>query len=176
MLKSHAGLKEGTVLADVGCGTGLLLEAFSEAVGGSGCVLAVELSTKFLDFVSRRAVKSNLGNVVTVLSTDKDVGLPEGVVDVAVCVDVYHHFTYPRTYCSTIHRSLAADGLLVVVDFYRDPSKMKQKGHQGNWALEHVRAGRAEFIQEITEAGFKLVAEPDIEGLTENYVLVFAKQ
>ena len=53
---------------------------------------------------------------------------------------------------------------------------MRGRGLQGNWALEHIRADKDTFAAEITAAGFELVREPDLPGLTENYVLVFQKQ
>lgn len=41
------------------------------------------------------------------------------------------------------------------------------------WVTEHLRASQEEFRKEIESAGFHLVAEPVIEGLTENYCMIF---
>jgi hypothetical protein len=74
-----------------------------------------------------------------------------------------------------LHKSLRKDeggtGYLVVIDFHRDDDKIwsKPKG----WVMGHVRASQTEFRAEIESAGFKLVAEPSVPGLTENYVMVF---
>ncbi len=58
-----------------------------------------------------------------------------------------------------------------MIDFHRDDSKIytRPKG----WILEHVRASKEEFTSEIESCGFQLIAEPEVSGLTENYVLVF---
>jgi predicted methyltransferase len=71
----------------------------------------------------------------------------------------------------SIHKALKKGGKLVVIDFHRDDSKIwsKPKG----WVTEHVRASQSEFRKEIESAGFRLVAEPTIAGLTENYCMVF---
>ena len=42
--------------------------------------------------------------------------------------------------------------------------------------LDHVRAGREVFLAELEEAGFQLVAAPEIPGMVENYVLVLEKK
>ena len=42
---------------------------------------------------------------------------------------------------------LRPDGKVVVVDFHRDPTKMKGKangGHDAQWALDHIRGTQAE--------------------------------
>ena len=41
------------------------------------------------------------------------------------------------------------------------------------WVTEHVRGSKEDFCKEIESSGFRLIAEPVIEGLTENYCLVF---
>lgn len=78
----------------------------------------------------------------------------------------------------SLHKALRKDdkegkgpGYLVVIDFHRDDAKIwsKPKG----WVMDHVRASQAEFRAEIESAGFRLVAEPVVQGLSENYVMVF---
>ena len=61
----------------------------------------------------------------------------------------------------------------MLVDFYRDPARMVT--HEGKWALEHIRADKAVFIEEVVAAGFRVVDEPDVSELTENYVVCFER-
>jgi hypothetical protein len=56
-----------------------------------------------------------------------------------------------------------------VIDFHRDDAKMSSKG----WVMDHVRGTQDEFRKEIETAGFRFLAEPTIEGMTENYCMVF---
>ena len=45
----------------------------------------------------------------------------------------------------------------------------------GQWALDHIRGTRSEFLNEIEQSGFELIEEPDL-GLEENYCMVFIKK
>jgi hypothetical protein len=60
MLVAECGVSEGSVIADVGAGTGLFLSRFSAAVGANGRVWAVELSQVFADFLKKRAGNERL--------------------------------------------------------------------------------------------------------------------
>lgn len=62
-------------------------------------------------------------------------------------------------------------GYLVVIDFHRDDAKIWSK--PAGWVTDHVRASQDVFRAEIEAAGFRLVAQPEVSGLTENYVMVF---
>lgn len=174
VFRAH-GLTAGATALDCGAGTGLLLPALTEAVGGSGRVLAVDLSATFVSHLRRR-----FGHLAPTLqvsrSSAKALSLPatcEGTVDIAIVVDVYHHFEYPMTMMASIRSALKPTGRVVVLDFHRDPSKMTH--HAPSWALEHIRADQHTFRSEIEAAGFTLLAEPALPELTENYIMCFGK-
>ena len=44
------------------------------------------------------------------------------------------------------------------------------------WLLEHMRAGKSVFRKEIEDAGFEFIGETEVEGLEENYFIVFRKK
>eukprot|EP00729_Bicosta_minor_P011837 gene11837-13801_t len=178
VLKEHCDLTEGSTIADVGSGTGLFINRFSKAVGDTGRVWAVELSDVFADYLRRRARRENLHNVVVAQSDDKAVNLDMDSIDVAICIDVYHHLLFPKTFSKSVYRALRPGGKYVVIDFHRDPEIFKNgdPGHQGSWVLDHVRAGREVFLAELESVGFELVEEPEIPGMIENYVLVLQKK
>jgi hypothetical protein len=64
---------------------------------------------------------------------------------------------------------LKQGGEMVLVEFKRVPEESP------DWILNHVRAGREVFVQEILEAGFEYVQELDAPFLPRNYVLRFRK-
>jgi hypothetical protein len=70
-----------------------------------------------------------------------------------------------------LRKEAGSTGYLVVIDFHRDDAKIWSK--PAGWVMSHVRAPQSVFRAEIEAAGFKLVAEPEVSGLTENYVMVF---
>ncbi|KAF4691941.1 hypothetical protein FOZ60_014428 [Perkinsus olseni] len=108
--------------------------------------------------------------------TEEDLCLPaetDGSVDLAVLCDVYHHLTYPKTIIQQLRKALKDTGRLVLVDFWRDPNKSTREDK--TWVIEHLRADKDVFVEEIRSEGFDVVAEPEIEGLIENYVVIFKK-
>lgn len=161
--------RPGSVVADIGAGSGFLTLLLAEAVGPQGKVLAVDINRTMLDQVTKRAEAEKLGNVDTLLSPEDSTPLEPESVDLVFMCDAYHHFEYPRSTMASIHAALRPGGELVLVDFERIPGETKPR------MLEHVRAGKAVFRQEILDAGFELVREHDVPQLEENYVLRFRK-
>lgn len=158
-------VKKGDRIADVGAGTGLYTQLFAEATGGEGWVYAVDISTRFMEHIRAK----ELANVTSVLCPEDSVSLPPASVDLVFICDTYHHFEYPKSTLASIHRALKPGGALVVIDFERIPGKSRE------WLLDHVRAGKEVFRQEILDAGFSLEEEVKIPQFEENYFLRFTK-
>ena len=163
------GLQPGNAIGDIGAGTGLFVGPFARAVGSAGTVYAVDISPRFVTHLRERARREGLDRVRVIQSSETSAALPEASLDLAFLCDVYHHFTYPQTMLADLHRALRPGGVLVVIDFERIP------GTSRDWIVEHVRAGKAEFIREIESAGFRLEKELRVPGLVENYVLRFRR-
>jgi len=163
------GIEPGDFIADVGAGTGLYTQVFAEATGAEGWVYAVDINPRFLEHIQRQAAAHEHANVTTVLCPEKSIALPHNSVDVVFICDTYHHFEYPAASLASILTALRPGGKLVVIDFERIP------GVTSDWIMNHVRAGKEVFSQEIVDAGFTLETEKDLEGLEENYFLIFRK-
>lgn len=186
-MRTHGGLRSGATCLDVGAGTGLMLKPLSAAVSGSGKdansgadgshgrVIALDVSAKFCSFLNRRVLREKLSNVRVVHCTPKSTTLPVGTSASFACLlDVYHHIEYPSTFMRSVRDALCDHGRVFVCDFHRDPDRVKSM--PPSWALEHIRADQATFRAEIEEAGFRLVASPELPGLQENYIMVFEKK
>jgi ubiquinone/menaquinone biosynthesis C-methylase UbiE len=163
------GVKPGMTVADIGAGTGLFTFLFAQAAGEGGKVQAVEIAGKFLEHIRAGAARRKLGNVKTVLCTDRSVGLPEASVDLAFLCDVYHHFEFPKDSMTSLHKALKPGGEVVLIDFKRI------EGVSGDWVLGHVRAGQEVFEKEIVECGFEKIGEVT-DLLKENYFVRFRKK
>jgi ubiquinone/menaquinone biosynthesis C-methylase UbiE len=170
LLGAVVGPRPGSVVADVGAGSGFMTHLFARLVGAEGLVYAVDINPTLLDSIDAGAAERGLTNVRTVLCTEKSVGLPPQSVDLVFICDTYHHFEYPRNTMSSIQRALRPGGQLLVVDFDRIP------GVTADWLLEHVRAGKEVFRAEIEAAGFEFTGEHDLESLEDNYILRFSKR
>lgn len=163
-------LAPGAGVADIGAGTGFFTALFDAAVGDAGDVYAVEISPGFLAHLRERVAREGLGSVQVVEGSDRSVELPPASIDVAFVCDVYHHFEHPEATLASIRRALRPGGTLVLIDFERIP------GVTSEYLLQHVRAGREVFSDEIVRAGFRLRDEIAIDGLEDNYILRFTRE
>ena len=169
LLAAVTGPAPGSAVADIGAGSGFMVEQFSRLVGPQGTVYAVDINPVMMDRVADLAAQRRLANVTTVVCGPKSVNLPAASVDLVFICDTYHHFEYPRNTLHSIHEALRPGGQMVIVDFRRIP------GVSRPFILDHVRAGRETFIREITGAGFELTNVHEVPVLEENYVLRFRR-
>ncbi len=163
------GIRKGDRVADVGCGTGPFEAIFSRAVGPLGWVHALDIAPKFVSHVTKRVEKEGLRNVDVRLSEQNDIGLPAASVDLAFVCDVYHHFEDPPVILASIRRALKPHGRLAIVEFDRI------EGKSTPFILKHVRAGKEVFRSEIEAAGFRFLREVAVDGLKDNYLLLFSR-
>ena len=162
-------LKPGMKMADIGAGTGLFTLPFSQAVGDTGKVYAVEIAKNFLEHIKARALKANVANVEAILCNERSVELPETSVDLAFICDVYHHFEFPKASLATLQKAIKPGGHLVLIDFKRIP------GVSSDFIMGHVRAGQEVFEAEVTAAGFEKISEVS-DLLKENYFVKFVRK
>ena len=156
-------------IADIGAGTGLYTRLFSERVGSNGWVYAVDIAPRFIEHINAHSNNVGLNNITGVLCRQDSCSLPPESVEFAFVCDTYHHFEFPAATTRSIYRALKPGGQLVVIDFERIPGKSRA------WLLNHVRAGKDVFRQEIEDVGFIFVEEVLIAGFEENYFLRFRK-
>jgi ubiquinone/menaquinone biosynthesis C-methylase UbiE len=162
-------LKDGSTIADVGAGTGLFLTPFSQAVGASGKVYALDISPRLIEHMQDRAKNESLDNVEVIHSKEDSTTLPADSVDVVFICDTYHHFEYHADMLLSIRNTLRRGGELILIDFERIPDKSRE------WILGHVRAGKQQFRKEIQQSGFQFIEEVTIPGFEENYFLRFQR-
>lgn len=156
------GLRPGMAVADVGAGTGLFTLDFAAAVGPEGRVYAVDLIPAFLAHIRERAEAAGLRQVTLVQASERSAELPPASVDLIFMSDAYHHLEYPQHVLATLRAALRPGGSLWVIDFQREASS--DRGMR-----RHVRAGKAQVLAELEQAGFELIEELPL--LRENYVL-----
>ena len=88
--------------------------------------------------------------------TETDPGLPEGQLDMALALDVYHHFDYPEKMLAAIHKALKDGGKLIVVEYYKRESAMPN-----GRALTHIRLDMPDVIKEVEANHFHLLEEKE---------------
>jgi ubiquinone/menaquinone biosynthesis C-methylase UbiE len=163
------GVKPGMAVADVGAGTGLFTRLFADMVGPEGKVYAVDISKPFLEHVAREARKRGHAHVQTIHGTQESTNLPPGSVDLVFLCDVYHHLEQHERILASIHRALRPGGRLVVIEFDR------REGVSSDFIMKHVRAGKAQFLAEITAAGFEPLPTQGAPRFKENFFAQFRR-
>lgn len=110
----NAGIKEGDVVLDFGCGPGHYALAAARMVGQSGRVYALDIHPLAVQSVKRKARKENLTNIKTILS-GRDTGLADQSIDIALVYDTIHMVNDKQALTKELHRVLKPNGLLSVL-------------------------------------------------------------
>lgn len=156
-------IKPGMTVADIGTGTGYMLPHLSRAVGDRGHVIGEDIAPDFLDRARARAGTDHLTNAQLILGTTTDPKLPPDSIDIALVLDVYHHFDYPDKMLANIGRALKPGGHLVIVDFYKKDRP------------DHIRLERDDVAKEVQANGYHLLSTVDRTG-NNQYMLTFEKR
>jgi len=146
-------LRDGAVVADVGCGGGYFIARLAKAVGKTGTVWAEDVSDRALKRLRQRAEKeAALANVKVVKGEAEATGLPDAALDAALFVNVYHHVPEKHRAGLTADavRALKPGGCVFLID-WRVDAKVK-------WDKD-CRIPRDDLIAMMTEAGLTLDAE-----------------
>jgi len=164
-LVAALGLARGSVVADLGAGTGYFSSRLAAAVGPEGTVLAVETEPNLVVHLRARAEREKTPNVVPVLASASEPRLPAGLVDLILVVDTYHHLDERRTYLRALRRFLRPDGRVAIVDWQKRELPVGPP-------MEH-KLPREQVLEEMRASGYRLAVEHTM--LPYQYFLVFAQ-
>jgi ubiquinone/menaquinone biosynthesis C-methylase UbiE len=109
-------LKPTDVVADVGAGTGYFSFRISRVVK-QGKVFAVDIQPEMLAVVEKRKKELKVDNVIAVKSEETEANLQDNSVDVALLVDVYHEFSFPREMMQSVVKALKPGGRVVQIEY-----------------------------------------------------------
>ena len=113
-------LQPGQVVADIGAGSGYYTMLLSSAVGPRGRVYATDIQPEMLALIKRRIEEKGVSNVELVRGTATGSGLPDGVIDLALMVDVYHELAQPQAFLQSLKRAITPEGRLVLIEFRKE--------------------------------------------------------
>lgn len=105
-----------TVILDLGCGTGLELGYYYEAVP-TAKVTGIDLARGMLDALRSKFPDKEL---TLIEGSYFDVPLDEGIFDAAVSVESLHHFTQAEKIplYTKVHKALKPGGFLILTDYF----------------------------------------------------------
>jgi ubiquinone/menaquinone biosynthesis C-methylase UbiE len=156
-------VQRGSVVADVGAGSGYYSTRLARLVGPEGRVYASDIQQAMLDIIRGRIERERISNIELVLGTPTDPRLPPGAVDLAILVDVYHEFSAPQVMLRRIRESLKPGGRLVLLEYRGEDPKVP--------ILPLHKMTVAQAKTEVEAEGFRLT---DVkEDLPWQHVLIF---
>ena len=159
-------IQPGSVVADIGAGSGYFTTRLAGRVGPTGRVYAVDIQPEMLRLLGLRLKADNLTNVTLVQGQIDDPGLSPATLDLELMVDVYHEFSAPQTMLRHLRDALKPNGRLVLLEYRKeDPSIPIREDH---------KMSVAEAKLEVEAEGFTL-AQVD-ESLPRQHILIFTKR
>jgi ubiquinone/menaquinone biosynthesis C-methylase UbiE len=162
-------IHEGSIVAEMGAGSGGRTIDIAKRVGPTGRVYTTELGDDRLRNLRNAIEKSGAKNVTVMAAHATQTNLAEGCCDALFMEHVYHHFEDPAAMNASIFRTVKPGGRVAVVDFApkggeeaKEPKDRDEERHHGVLAAtvqaELERAG-FEFVktEKIKEQGFLVV-------------------
>ena len=156
-------IRPGQVVADIGAGSGYYSMLLSTAVGPRGRVYATDIQPEMLALIQNKIDKTRVANVELVLGTPSESRLPDGAIDLALMVDVYHELAQPRVFLQSLKRAIKPDGRLVLIEFRKESASVPIRE-------EHKMTIR-EARMELEAEGYRF--ERVIDVLPWQHILVF---
>ncbi len=141
------GLKPGMVIGDIGAGSGRYAVWFAERVGETGKVYANDIDIGALLHLSKRCKQLGFKNVITRLGKVTDPNIPEGILDIAFMINVYHHLDDPVGLIKNLIPTLKPEGYLVIVE--NDPIKSGDTGSHST--------SQEDLVDQASQAGYELI-------------------
>jgi ubiquinone/menaquinone biosynthesis C-methylase UbiE len=158
-------IADGSVVADLGAGSGWFTIRLARRVGPNGKVYAEDIQREMIDAIDRRRKREGLRNVEPLLGSASDPGLPPGRLDAALIVDTYYEMDDPVVLLRNVAKSLKSGGRLGIVNF--------TKAGFGPGPPMEERVDPPVVIRDAEAAGLRVVARPDF--LPFQYMLILER-
>ena len=160
-------LREGEVVADIGCGSGYISRKIAAKTGATGVIYGVEIQQEMLDLLMKRMAMFRIGTVKPVLGTTTDPKLPPASCDTMIMVDVYHEFDFPYEMIENMIAGLKQGGRIVFVEYRKeDPTVPIKEVH---------KMSEAQVKKEMTAHPALEYAET-LATLPRQHIIVFRKK
>jgi ubiquinone/menaquinone biosynthesis C-methylase UbiE len=145
-------LSDGSVVADVGAGSGALSVAIAPHLGQTGRVFSTDIELQRLREIREAVARTGLQNVTVIEGGLNQTNLPEGSCNGIFMRDVYHHFAQPPAMNASLYRSLKPGGRVAVIDFPPRSGQTALAGSRDNGADHGILP--EDVIRELSAAGF----------------------
>ena len=154
------GIKKGSVVADIGAGSGWFTVRAAQRVGSTGEVFAEDINPEAINYIDQRARKAKLANVQTTLGTPEDPKLPPASIDAVLFLKVYHEVANTNALLAKLKPALRPGAKVGIID------------RNGNGADHGLMPDVVK--KEMADAGFHLDSSYDFTKADgQDYFLIF---
>lgn len=157
-------LQPADVVADIGAGTGYFSFRISRLLP-QGKVLAVDIQPEMIEILNFFNQEDAIANVEPILGSDTDPHLPANSVDLALLVDAYHEFEFPKEMIENVATGLKPGGRLVLVEYRGENPFIPIKGLH--------KMTQKQVKKEVQSLG--LTWQKTQETLPQQHILTFRK-
>jgi arsenite methyltransferase len=162
---SHADLRDGEHVVDLGSGGGIDCLLAGRAVGSTGTVIGVDFLAEMVARGRRAAAGAGLGNARFVRAEIEDLPLADGSVDVVISNGVPNLSPRKGRVMAEAYRVLRPGGRLAIVDLLLEGGLPPEiQTHPAAWAgcLSGALSERAMYTA-LRRAGFRTVSIQPLE-------------
>ena len=108
-----ANIQPGQTVLEVGCGTGFFTMPAAQLIGDQGCLVAMDVSSGFIERVSKKVQAADLKNVRVIKRDALDTGLDASSMDTVLLFGVIPYPSLPLgRVLPEMHRVLKPEGRL----------------------------------------------------------------
>jgi predicted methyltransferase len=167
LIMDAMGIADGSVVADIGAGSGWFTIRLARRVGPQGLVYAEDVQQEMINAISRRVSREGFNNVRAKLGTTSDPKLPPQSIDAALMVDSFHEVEAGdrAAMLANLARALKPQGRIGIVDFRLDGT--------GPGPAPEERVSPDVVVTAAQAAGLKLIRQEPF--LQYQYFLIFGK-
>ena len=149
IIVKEAGIKQGSVVLDFGCGPGGFAIAAAEMAGPDGRIYALDVHPLAVKVTEKAAARKGLRNVETIRS-DCATGLEDKSVDVILLYDTFHTLSDRKAVLEELYRVLKDDGILSFSDHHMKENEIIS-GITSGGVFRLLRKGKKtySFVKEV---------------------------
>jgi ubiquinone/menaquinone biosynthesis C-methylase UbiE len=164
-------IHEGSVVAEMGAGSGGRTIDIAKHVGATGRVYSTELGDDRLRNLRNAVEKSGAKNVTVQAAHATQTNLAEGCCDALFMENVYHHFEDPAAMNASIFRTVKPGGRVAVMDFPPRGDEAKEPKDRDDDKHHGVKAATVQA--ELERAGFEAIR---VEKVNQDGFLVLVRK
>jgi ubiquinone/menaquinone biosynthesis C-methylase UbiE len=153
----YLNIREGGVVADIGCHEGYMTFKLAAVVGNSGKVYAVDVEQGKLDKLAAHISERETQNVIPVKGDYDNPRLEPNAVDAVIIVDSYHEMDNHDEILQHIKTALKPGGRLLLcepIDDKRRTALRDAQERKHELAMHYA-------LTDLQKAGFKIIIQKD---------------